>query len=387
MPHPRLSSLVLVLLAAALAAPPSEAIPAFARRYRLSCSTCHAPFPRLKPYGDEFAARGFRMAPGQEPARASLDVGDPLLLLPRDIPLAMRLEGFASWNQDAAAEADVEYPYVFKILSGGPIAKKVSYYVYFIVEKGEVEGLEDAYLQVNGIFGSPVDLIVGQFQVSDPLFKRELRLERLDYEVFNATVGDSRVKLTYDRGLMALWTAPGKVDVVLEVVNGNGIKDPAAEFDRDSYKNVALRLARAFGRVRVGLFGYTGKENGEVGGVNRTTYLGPDLVVDFSRKLQLNLEFLERRDDDPLFTGESPGDVVTRGGFAELVWLPLGEDGRLALSALYNRIDSDLDPSDGESAALAVSWLLARNVRFSGELGRDFEAEASRVSLGLIAAF
>ena len=31
------------------------AIPAFARKYKMSCKTCHAPIPRLKAYGDEFA--------------------------------------------------------------------------------------------------------------------------------------------------------------------------------------------------------------------------------------------------------------------------------------------------------------------------------------------
>jgi hypothetical protein len=36
---------VLVVMAARQA----DAIPAFARKYQFSCSTCHAPFPRLKP--------------------------------------------------------------------------------------------------------------------------------------------------------------------------------------------------------------------------------------------------------------------------------------------------------------------------------------------------
>ena len=34
------------------------AIPAFARRYKISCSTCHAPFPKLKEYGEDFAGAG-----------------------------------------------------------------------------------------------------------------------------------------------------------------------------------------------------------------------------------------------------------------------------------------------------------------------------------------
>ena len=37
----------------------ADAVPAFARRYKISCNTCHAPFPKLKPYGDDFAGAGF----------------------------------------------------------------------------------------------------------------------------------------------------------------------------------------------------------------------------------------------------------------------------------------------------------------------------------------
>jgi len=170
-----------VALLAAMAARQADAIPAFARKYQLSCSTCHAPFPRLKPFGEEFGARGYRMEdPSKEPTRATYDVGDPLLMLVRDVPLALRLEGYASWKENALAETDFEWPWAFKILSGGPISNHISYYFYFLEESGEVVGLEDAFLQFNSIFNLPLDLAVGQYQVCDVLFKRESRLERYD---------------------------------------------------------------------------------------------------------------------------------------------------------------------------------------------------------------
>ena len=51
--------LILPFAFSLLLASDADAIPAFARRYNLSCSTCHAPFPKLKPYGDDFAGNGF----------------------------------------------------------------------------------------------------------------------------------------------------------------------------------------------------------------------------------------------------------------------------------------------------------------------------------------
>jgi len=39
----------------------SEAMPAFARQYNVSCVVCHDAFPKLNAYGEQFAADNFRM--------------------------------------------------------------------------------------------------------------------------------------------------------------------------------------------------------------------------------------------------------------------------------------------------------------------------------------
>lgn len=379
-----------VALLAAMAARQADAIPAFARKYQLSCSTCHAPFPRLKPFGEEFGARGYRMEdPSKEPTRATYDVGDPLLMLVRDVPLALRLEGYASWKENALAEYDVEWPWAFKILSGGAISDHISYYLYFLEESGEVVGLEDVFMQFNSMFNLPLDLMVGQYQVCDVLFKRELRLERYDYDIFTKTVGMSAVNLTYNRGLALTWHAPAKIDAVFQVLNGNDIPpaDGAGNFDSDKYKDVSLRLVRQFKNVRVGLFGYSGKQNADNARFNNTTYIGPDLVLDLGKNWNLNLEYLERRDDNPFFTTSSGPSYVTRGGFAELHFFPKGQDGRWVLTALYNKVNSDDPAADAETASLTANYLLARNVRLMLEGGRDLVADASRITVGLVTAF
>ncbi|KAB2964099.1 MAG: hypothetical protein F9K18_07840 [Thermoanaerobaculia bacterium] len=385
-----LSSLVLVAVLATVAlvaAEPAGAIPAFARRYGLSCSTCHAPFPRLTAYGDDFAARGFRMPdPDAEPAEATRETGDPKLQLPANLPLAVRIEAHGAWREKSGAEADFESPWLFKLLSGGPIAPKISYYAYFIVEQGEVTGLEDAYLHFQRVFGSGVDVLFGQFQVCDPLFKRELRLERSDYEIYRVRVGAARANLTYDRGVMLFGTLPGDVDTVLQIVNGNGI--PKGTFDNDSNKNLALRLAREFGPVKVGAFGYWGEEEDATGLLSdRIVYFGPDVVISPGGRWELNLQYLERRDDDPFFLGASARELETRGGFAELHLFPQGKQGDWTVSALYNRVDSDDPLALRDDASLTLGYLAARNVRVLAEVGRDFELDEARASLGVVAAF
>ena len=45
-----------------------QAIPAFARKYRISCQTCHTPVtPKLKDYGDAFAGNGFKLEDYEAP--------------------------------------------------------------------------------------------------------------------------------------------------------------------------------------------------------------------------------------------------------------------------------------------------------------------------------
>lgn len=382
----RIIASIVVLAAIFTCASDANAIPAFARKYQFSCSTCHAPFPRLKPFGEEFAGRGFRLESADaEPPRATFDVGDPLLMLTRDFPIAARLEGFAAYRDGSDAETGFEAPWVFKILSGGPLSQRISYYLYFIVEKGETVGVEDAFLQYNRLFGAPVDLIFGQFQVCDPLFKRELRLERFDYDIYKARVGSVSTNLTYDRGAMFLAGLPAEIDLTAMVVNGNGI--PEGTFDDDSNKNFALRLAREFGPVRIGAFAYSGTTENQAGLENDTTYLGPDLMVTVGDRWQLNAQYLSRTDDNPFFTDVVGDEVETDGGFAELHWFPRGHDGRYALSLLYNRVDSDDPAAEAENISLTYNYLLARNVRVLVDVGRDRRNEENIASVGLIAAF
>ena len=84
-----LGAVALLMFVTSLIPQTASAIPAFARKYNFSCTTCHAPFPRLKDYGEEFAGAGFRLPPGEEPKRAYRDTGDELLTLQRDVPAAI----------------------------------------------------------------------------------------------------------------------------------------------------------------------------------------------------------------------------------------------------------------------------------------------------------
>jgi hypothetical protein len=392
---------VLALLLGAVQ--PVRAIPPFARKYRVSCSMCHAPAPRLTAFGEHFAGNGFEMMPG-EPPRDTVQTADPLLRLSREVPLGIRIDAYTQMLAPAArdrAAVDLQLPYSIKVLSGGPIADKISYYMYFFLsERGEVKGLEDAYLQFTDIGGSGVSVIVGQFQISDPLFKRELRLEYEDYQPYRVRVGDAIADLTYDRGIMASFSPWEGGDVVVEILNGTGLLGAGAsrQYDRDDWKNFVARYSHDFGPVRLGGFGLYGVEE-QRGVRNHIRILGPDLTMAIGPRVELNFQYLRRTDDRPFF--DTPGgarNTAVDAALAELIWAPGGPAGRLFVTGLYNRVSSDepvFTVRQGESgfleryhsAAAGLSYLLSRNLRASGEAQWDIERELARIVAGVTAAF
>ncbi len=381
--------LMLLVLGAAVTL---EAMPAFARKYQMSCKTCHNPFPRLKPYGEDFAGDGFVLKDKEAP-RYTADTGDSLLSLIRDLPVALRIEAFASFNSGKGESLDLSTPYLIKLLSGGELFRNVSYYFYFFFsERGKIAGLEDAFIMFNDLVGD-LDVAVGQFAVSDPLFKGELRLTYENYRIYRSKPGLSGIDLTYDRGVMLTYGLKGGTDLALEVVNGSGIGDseanPGGRFDADKYKNVLGRVSQGFGdHFRVGAFGYAGKEKGMNGLVNSVWMAGADATWT-SPNLELNLQYVERRDDNPSFLLGAP-EVATRGGFAELIWLPRGDDSRWYGAGLFNWVESDQDHLDYRAASLHGGHLLRRNFRLVGEATYAFRSSYGRYprfGVGLVTAF
>ncbi|MGQ0639812.1 MAG: hypothetical protein ACT4P6_03430 [Gemmatimonadaceae bacterium] len=392
-------------------------IPAFARKYGISCQVCHAPVPRLTAAGEAFAGNGFEFQVGEEP-RDTVATGDPLLRLQRTLPLAVRFDAYAQVLSNAKAgqvSNDLQTPWVLKLLSGGQVADKVSYYLYFLLtERGEVAGLEDAYLQFTDLGGSGVSIIAGQFQVSDPLFKRELRLPYEDYQAYRVRVGDARADLSYDRGIMALFSPWRGADVAVEVVSGRGLNIASADrqYDGDNGKSGVLRFSQEIGPLRVGAFGYAGSERAN-GVRNRIAMWGPDATLSLGSVGELNVQYYRRTDNDPFYGSCTTADPCPGGAtrpfetnvdaaFAEAMFWPQGPAGRFFVNALYNWINADAPVvslrlgeqatapgflSKYRTANLGLHYVLRRNVRLMTEAGWDFDRDQARLIAGTMVAF
>jgi hypothetical protein len=386
-----------------------RAMPGFARKYRFTCQTCHSPFPKLKPYGEEFAANGFKLPEG-EPPRSQIDTGDDMLLLVRDFPIGVRIDVYGTYDPDEEeTKSDLKTPYILKLISGGPITESISYYFYFFFsERGEVAGIEDAFLYMADLFGTGFSLTAGQFSVADPLYKAELRLTVENYEVFKFKPARSFANLKYDRGIILEYGFGFGLDLLAQVINGNAI-DPADEetksFDNDDFKNVMFRASQDFKVIRIGGFGYWGREKNTPDDLstdyatNQLTYYGGDASL-LLGPIEINFLYLYRKDSNGYFT-EIEQEVKSKAYMVEAHIFPDGDRSRWILTALYNDFDSDFIDSqeveilDYRSGTLSLTILLARNARLTTEYtyifknfsrGEDFK-DYQKYTLGLMAAF
>jgi hypothetical protein len=379
-------------------------MPGFARKHRMSCQTCHAPFPKLKPFGEEYAANGFRLPEGDSP-RTHIDTGDDSLYLIKDFPIGMRMDVTATLEADSDAAADLKTPFLLKVISGAPVTEKLSYYFYFFfTENGEISGIEDAFYYKD-FLSTGINITAGQFAVSDPIYKGELRLTYEPYEVFKRKPSGSHANLKYDRGLVIDYGFDFGLDSSLQIVNGNGIGSPedgTKNFDRDSAKSFMGRHSQDLEIFRIGTFGYYGKENGADDFMNdtvwnRVLYAGGD--ASFTIKyFEVNLLYLFRKDSNGYADPAEDRAVKSHGVMAEIIFQPQADRSLWALSLLYNDFISDFKEAglgiDYRAAAVNFTYLLGRNARFNVEYShclKDRSIEkydgGGTVKTGLTAAF
>ena len=111
-----LISLITMLIVLFLFVETTQAVPYFARKYGMSCVTCHVQVPKLNEYGEAFIARNYRL---------SIDEARPTsATVPFAVWISSRYEKHNSKNVEEAFLPKVE------LISGGPIRDTaLSYFV------------------------------------------------------------------------------------------------------------------------------------------------------------------------------------------------------------------------------------------------------------------
>ena len=117
---------------------------------------------------------------------------------------------------------------------------------------------------------------------------------------------------------------------------------------------------------------------------------GPDIKINFDDKFVLNAQYVYRTDSHVFDTeeGMSYEDVITRGGFVELIYSPKGDMSKWYLTGLFNWVGSDIDALDYTAATLHAGYLLRRNFRIVGEYTQRFtDTNYGVLNFGFVSAF
>ncbi len=373
----------------------SEAMPVFARKYNMSCSTCHAAFPRLNEFGEQFASDNMRLPNWKD---TTVSTGDDMLALPDTVPLALRTQAYVQQREattidvetgeEISADTDIQAPYQIKLLSSAPLSDHITYYFYAIyAEKGgngEVL-VEDAWFRHDDIFNTNIGMMLGQFQVSDLMFAREVRLTFQDFMVYRMA------GLTYDRGLLFDYAA-GPVDLALGWVNGNGIEEnftinsPGYKradhlFDNNGGKAIFGRVGTDIAGVGIGLFGYSGTQKnaeapaGLTSGDRDTDKIsyGFDLSGKFTEKTYWFAQLLQNQWD-----GFLQADTTYKW-FGSFVGVDYIHSDRWAYSLLYNYTDANdfentdtiYEGIDMNTITFTAAYYFMRNIKGVIEVNLD----------------
>lgn len=387
-----------------LASTAAQAMPVFARQYDMSCAACHAAYPRLNAFGEQFRDSNFRLPNWRE--KTTVDTKDDMLALPKFPPLALRAQAYAQYRQareindtytgfsDNNAETDFQAPYLIKLLSSAPLSDHITYYFYGIfAEKGDngTTVIEDAWFRHDDSFGTGVGTMLGQFQVSDLMFARETRLSFQDFMAYRFA------GITYERGLL-FDRGFGPLSLGLGAVNGNGTESnydlnspgysrPDKMFDNDNGKSVFGRIGLDIGPVNLGVFGLSGQQKSATGtygedvGTRDTDKLvaGVDLSGTIANRVYWFAQGLWNNWQGFLDTDPTQ-NYRWFGGFAGIDYV---HSDHWTYSLLYNYADAkDLEGTgtiyEGiniNTLTFTASYYFMRNLKGVIEITGDFQAE------------
>jgi hypothetical protein len=256
---------------------PSDAIPAFARKYQTSCATCHNNYPELNDFGEAFKKNGFKFpkddetfikeAPVMLGAKAQRQAFPNALYpgeMPGTIPIGFRYSGVAVYNSKQplavgyVPRTDLFTPGPFSIFAAGSLGPTLSFWVDDDISSGGSGadgGLGDGYLKANDLghyLHLPKDALnvrFGQFELDLP-FSQARSINLSDYDIYDqasiagvqGTTNNPFVFAAPQRGIeIGGYPNDGNFNWSVSLVNGNN-DGTAVRNTKDVYVRVSQRF-------------------------------------------------------------------------------------------------------------------------------------------------
>ncbi len=148
--------LMAVMLILGLFPKPSEAIPAFARKYNLSCSSCHTKPPRLNAFGEAFHMAGFQIPMTEEgEIKGKRKIGRVFMDSDFLNIFSARIHGnFVEYvSGSEPSEVNIAFPNEVEIYLSGTATQNISYFFELENKLREIEGNDQGGFESKSQFG------------------------------------------------------------------------------------------------------------------------------------------------------------------------------------------------------------------------------------------
>lgn len=198
-----LTSFILLVILSSQTYENAKGIPVFARKYGISCSTCHVAIAKLNSFGDAFRYNGYRFPLETRAIIEEKPVplgGKPhekewpsRAIWPGEIPgvppIAFRALMDIDLDSDSDYATKFSFPKFIFALSGGNLGESVSYFInIMLIRDGKFGGLARAFIQ----FDSPIwdnkmlNVKLGKFEIAAVPISRIRRITALSTNIVNS---------------------------------------------------------------------------------------------------------------------------------------------------------------------------------------------------------
>ncbi len=172
---------VVLLLAYLSIAPPAYSIPAFARKYKTSCATCHNGFPKLNAFGEAFRRSGYQFPAGTDPEfvkEEPVSLGSegnkkafPEAIWPGSLPGTSPLSLFLNGEVDYSPKLDPRWTFgglgsSIEAVAAGTLGEDISFWGHFILNADGTSELNRIFMIFSNVIGDSyaLNVRVGVFE-------------------------------------------------------------------------------------------------------------------------------------------------------------------------------------------------------------------------------
>jgi hypothetical protein len=176
-------STVLVVLSLLLGFRESYGIPAFARKYKTSCMTCHNGFPKLNAFGEAFRRNGFQFPADADPEAVKeepVSLGSegnkkafPEAIWPGSIPGSSPISLFLNGEMDYNPKTDPRFTFdglgsSIEAVAGGTLGEDLSFWGQLALSADGMVELNRVFVTFSNLIGErdALNMRVGVFEPS-----------------------------------------------------------------------------------------------------------------------------------------------------------------------------------------------------------------------------